>query len=394
MAIGTTKYFQADDWNKLISVSYYFAPPKPDIINMSLGVSSLGEPMGTNLRNACNAVYQAGIILVASTGNDAIVDPVYPARCENVIAVGGHAEDQTLYEYSNGGADLIAPGRRVPSMDMTGDASWLYNGTSNSSAHVTGLAALVLQYARENNLELDPGYMFELIKHAALDMPLIPDPVFKGKGKARTLESIDLVASNWPIDYEIEFSDYAFADGNYPAFHIDSDVNQTFTLTNITDILGNTVETIENLTVIVKQVYFNEPNDPNLPGDSNEVFPAISQVYPADGNSVTLSLSYTVPPDTIPGLVQTRLALEFSFVGNSRVIRVCHHQPNLLWYAAIPGDLNLNNSVDMTDLSIFAQRWRNNSCAAPDYCQRADINRSGYVDWNDVSVLADNWLEN
>ena len=33
-----------------------------------------------------------------------------------------------------------------------------------------------------------------------------------------------------------------------------------------------------------------------------------------DGNSVILSLLYTIPPDTAPGLVQTKLELEFNFI--------------------------------------------------------------------------------
>jgi hypothetical protein len=66
-------------------------------------------------------------------------------------------------------------------------------------------------------------------------------------------------------------------------------------------------------------------------------------------------------------LVQTKLELEFNFVGNSRIITVCYYQPNLLWYAVIPGDFKLENNVDMTDFSIFAYRWQNLGCIEIDY---------------------------
>ena len=375
-------------------------PHKADIISISWRIHILDPSQQEDFERICNNAYNQGIIIVAGSGNEGYSYSGYPAAFDNVISVGMHAEDQSIDSYSNGGVDIVAPGARVYSVHPDNSAWWV-GGTSFATPHAAALLALQLQYARQRGIEINNAYLWEVMKHGAKDLGL--DPVFQGEGKiyaAQTdandpnIGSIDLIASNWPIDYDLEFSDYAFYDSNIPAYHIGSDVNQAITLTNITNILGNTTETIENLTVSVKQVYYNDPNEPNLPGDSVEVFPTISRFYPADGNSVTLSLSYRIPPDMGPGLVQTKLALQFNFLGNSRVIRVCYHQPNLLWYAAIPGDLDLSNSVDMTDLSIFAQRWQNNGCADPDYCHRADIDRSGEVDWNDVSALADNWLRN
>lgn len=369
------------------------ADPKPDIINMSYQMYDLVDPIKTQLEEACNAAYSSGMILVASSGNNALEDSAYPAVCDNVISVGGHAEDQRLYANSNGGVDIVAPGKSVPSMDMIGDATWLYNGTSNAAPHVAGIAALTLQYTREQDIEISSGYFFELIKHSAIDMPLIPDPNFKGKGKARALESIDLIASNWPIDFDFNFSGYAFTDSNYPVYQIGEDVNQTITLTNITDILGNTVETIQDLNVVATQVYYDEPNDQNLPGNSAEVFPTISLLEPNDSNSITLSLLYNIPPETTPGLIRTALELEFNFVGNSRVIRASYNnEPDSLWYAAIPADLDLENDVDLLDFVIFTQKWQETGCNEPDWCGRADMDKSGVVDWLDMDILAENWL--
>ncbi len=370
------------------------ADPKPDIVNMSLGLYGTGpfwpdiEPI---YRAAIDAAYNAGIILVASSGNNAYSYSTFPAAFNNVISVGGHAENQTLYAKSNGGVDVIASGRRVPSMDMTGDATWLYTGTSNAVPHVAGLLALQLQYARENDIDINNGYQWESVKHSAIDLGL--DPVYQGKGKARALESIDLIASNWPVDYNFTFSDYAFVDNNYPVYQIGEDVNQSITLTNITDILGNTVETIEDLNVVTTQVYYSDPNDQNLPSNSVEIFPTISLLEPNDANSITLSLLYTIPPETTPGLVKTTLELEFNFVGNSRVIRVSYNnEPDSLWYAAIPADLDLSNTVSLSDFSIFAENWQQTACTEPDWCGRADIDRSGDVDWLDLDIIADNWL--
>lgn len=368
------------------------ADPKPDIINMSFGMYEFWpEVLRQMFEDACNAVYDAGIILVAGSGNNAYEYSAYPARYANVMSVGGHRENQDLYANSNGGVDVVVPAKLVPSMDMTGDASYLYSGTSFAVPHVAGLLALQLQYTKQNNIEINNGYQWELIKHSAIWLDG-ENPAYQGKGKARALESIDLIASNWPIDYDFQFSDYAFIDSNCPVYQIGEDVNQTITLTNITDTLGNTVEVIEDLDVVATQVYYGEANEPNLPGNSIEVFPPVTLLEPNDANSITLSLLYTIPPQTSPGLVKTKLEFEFNFVGNDRVIKVSYNEPNSFWYAAIPGDLDIEDDVDFVDYSRFAQQWAETDCNEPDWCGRADIDQSGYVDYYDVDILAENWL--
>jgi hypothetical protein len=357
---------------------------------------------------ACNIAYQAGIILVAGSGNDGYTYSAWPASFNNVISVGGHAEDQTLMDrwvsgkhvISNGGVDFVAPGEYLVSLAPE-NLVYHASGTSAATACTSGMLALVVQYARQNNIQPNHGYLWELLKHSAKDMPLITDPVYKGTGKiyaARTdvndanVGSIDLIAANWPISYDFIFTDYAFMDSNNPVYQIGSDVNQTIKLTNLTDILGNTTETIENLKITATQVYYGEPNEPNLPGNSVKVFPTISQLEPNEANSITLSYMYSIPNETTPGLKKTKLTFEFNFIGNSRVIKVAYNQPNSLWYAAVPADLELDNNVDFFDYSMLAQQWGESNCSKPDWCGRADIDRSGAVGWTDLKVLAENWL--
>ncbi len=377
-------------------------PHKADIISMSLGTDgnepgwvTIWEPA---LRKTCNLTYEKGIVLVAASGNAGSTQCEWPAAFSNVIAVGAHAEDQALYSDSNGGVDVVAPGDDVYTV-CPDNSAWLASGTSLAVPHVSGLIALQLQYARENNIEVNNGYLWEVMKHSAVDLG--ENPVYQGKGKtwaARTdannpnIGSIDLIASNWPTEFDFEFSDYAFIDTNYPVYHIGSDVNQAIILTNITDILGNYPETIENLNVTATQGYYADSNEPNLPGDSIKVFPTISLLQPGDGNSITLSLLYTIPPQTTPSLKQTKLELEFNFAGNNRTLKVSYNQPNSLWYAAIPGDFDLSNNIDLIDFSTFAQHWQQTDCNVPVFCGRADVDQSGDVDWPDLSILAQNWL--
>jgi len=83
---------------------------------MSFGAYPEG-PEKDALEAACNAAYNAGIALVAASGNDGYTYSAWPASFNSVISVGGHAEDQTRYNYnghsSNGGVDIVAPGARV-----------------------------------------------------------------------------------------------------------------------------------------------------------------------------------------------------------------------------------------------------------------------------------------
>ena len=71
---------------------------------------------------------------------------------------------------------------------------------------------------------------------------------------------------------------------------------------------------------------------------------------------------------------------------------VAYNEPNSLWYAAIPADLDLSDSVGFPDFSIFAEQWEGAGCTEPDWCQRADIDRSGDVGWLDLDIIGDNWL--
>ncbi len=382
-------------------------PHKADIISMSVGTyDQPGNPswptIKQQLETVCNNAYNKGITLVASSGNNGYPYAMYPAAFENVISAGSHTESQTIwndaYGSSSGGVDVVAPGANVYTAAPGNSPLWVW-GTSFATPHVSALIALQLQYAGKNNVELNNGFLWEVMKHSAVDLDA--NPTYQGSGKAwaaatdaddPNIGSIDLMAAHWPLKHNFQFSDYAFEDSNHPVYHIGADMHQSITLTNITNILGNNTETIENLNVTVTQVSCAGPNEPNLPGDSVKLFPTISSLEPGDANSLTLSCSYTIPPDTAPGLNKTRLELEFKFSGNSRVLKISYNDPNSFWYAAIPADLQLDNNVNFIDFGIFAQQWNRDDCNQPQWCGRADIDKNGSVDWPDLAILTENWL--
>lgn len=118
---------------------------KIDIINMSFG----SPEDNFALKNAIRHAHQAGIIMVASAGNNGGALE-YPAAYKGVVAVGAIDQNGKLAQFSSRGKglDTVAPGVKIKS-------TWLNNsyrvldGTSMSAAHITGLYALRLAEKRK-----------------------------------------------------------------------------------------------------------------------------------------------------------------------------------------------------------------------------------------------------
>ncbi len=122
--------------------------------------------------SALQYAHRRGVVVVASSGNEADTHMAYPARSTDVISVGATTKDRCLAEYSNTDRrlDLVAPGggpdaaglsgsnchpdRNLPDIFQLTFANpsqpqkfgfpndWF--GTSMSAAHVSAAAALVI----------------------------------------------------------------------------------------------------------------------------------------------------------------------------------------------------------------------------------------------------------
>ncbi|MER6994953.1 S8 family peptidase [Streptomyces sp. NPDC000410] len=112
---------------------------QPAVLNASLGGST--SPAANA---AADTVFASGVLPVIAAGNSAEdACGISPASAAHVVTVGATDRTDSETDYSNYGEclDLYAPGSEIVSARMGGGSTTM-NGTSMSSPHVAGIAAL------------------------------------------------------------------------------------------------------------------------------------------------------------------------------------------------------------------------------------------------------------
>lgn len=135
-----------------ISGIRYAVSSGADIINMSWGLTANSEPLHKAITEAANA----GCILIAANGNDAVSTPYYPAAWSEVIGVGSTNKQGGLSSFSqrNQYTDVCAPGGDV-GQDV--HSLWYTDSTSMGHAHGCSFAAPVVVGAAALLKERDPA---------------------------------------------------------------------------------------------------------------------------------------------------------------------------------------------------------------------------------------------
>ena len=132
-------------------------PLRGDVISMSIG----GPTPSQAVDDAVQFAWNAGATIVAAAGNEGSTAESYPAAYPNVLSVGASDEDGLRAPFSNYSSwvDVSAPGNVIlATWPMAGCAGapqtpgdfGCYNylsGTSMSTPHVAGVAAMVLSRA-------------------------------------------------------------------------------------------------------------------------------------------------------------------------------------------------------------------------------------------------------
>lgn len=115
-----------------------------DVINLSLGSTSNDEYLRAVIADAI----EAGVVVVASSGNDGCACVRYPANFAEVVGVGAVDQSGNVSSFSNTGAnvDIVAPGENLRSAVWVEGSTSTYitgiDGTSFSAPIVSGLLAL------------------------------------------------------------------------------------------------------------------------------------------------------------------------------------------------------------------------------------------------------------
>ncbi|HPG89895.1 MAG TPA: S8 family serine peptidase, partial [Hyphomicrobium sp.] len=134
------------------------------IINMSFA-----GPNDVLLGQAIAAAVKQGVTVIAAAGNagpDA--PPAYPGAYPNVIAVTAIDDKDALYQSANRGTYVAVA---APGVDIIGAAPNggydMSSGTSMAAAHVSGIAALML----EQNPKLTPRDIRDRLSKSARQPP-------------------------------------------------------------------------------------------------------------------------------------------------------------------------------------------------------------------------------
>lgn len=114
---------------------------------------------------------RAGLVFIAPVGNEGgSAAPLYPAADANVIAVTATDRGDGLFKAANRcpGACIAAPGVDVLVAEP-GEAYGLLSGTSLAAAHVSGIAALLLDAKPDLDVEAIRGLLIKTARHPVPD---------------------------------------------------------------------------------------------------------------------------------------------------------------------------------------------------------------------------------
>ncbi|MFD2329291.1 S8 family peptidase [Cohnella sp. GCM10020058] len=159
-----------------------------DIVNMSFGMPNRSEA----LLKAVESAYRAGVLIVASSGNDGRKGRIdYPAGFGHTVAVGALDRRGRIARFTNRSAaiDIYAPGAKVESAWPNGRRR-VMSGTSMATSHVTGAVALLLALRPG----LSPGRIKDILRRSA--KPLGYDKAPQGAGELDVLRMLEIAGES------------------------------------------------------------------------------------------------------------------------------------------------------------------------------------------------------
>ncbi|AZR73968.1 hypothetical protein BBF96_11540 [Anoxybacter fermentans] len=140
-----------------------------DVINLSVAIKT---PYGDiqSVSDIIKEAEEAGVLIIAAAGNDGYSSPAYPASDSRVLSVGAVGPSLQPASYTNRGVDIYAPGGDYNLYPIGKENTiWVGDGwaegTSLASAHVAGVAAMIL--AKE---DLTPSELRSRLRNTSLKL--------------------------------------------------------------------------------------------------------------------------------------------------------------------------------------------------------------------------------
>ena len=153
------------------------------VINMSFA-----GPADPTMHRMLTAAYDKGIVLIAAAGNAGPKSaPLYPAADPDVIAVTATDSNDALFNMANRGSYIAvaAPGVEILAL-APDDAYQVTTGTSVAAAHVSGIAAMLL----EEKPSLTPAEIRSIIMSTAKPLGASGQQADFGAGLADALPAV------------------------------------------------------------------------------------------------------------------------------------------------------------------------------------------------------------
>jgi subtilisin family serine protease len=157
------------------------------IVNMSFA-----GPADPRLHDMLIAARRRDVVLIAAAGNNGpSAPPAYPASYPEVIAVTATDANDGLFAQANRGPYVAVAAPGVDILVAAPGAGYdMTTGTSVAAAHVSGLAALLL----EQQPRLTPDALTAVLLRSARDLGIAGRDVDYGAGLVSALEALNALA--------------------------------------------------------------------------------------------------------------------------------------------------------------------------------------------------------
>lgn len=167
-----------------------------DIINMSLG----GYNYSYLYDQAIQYAYSQGVVIIASAGNEAVLDISYPAGYMNVISVASTDSANKRSNFSNYGftVDISAPGSYIYST-LAFNRYGYSSGTSMAAPVVSGVAALI----KSNEPHLTNDQIRNRLFETATDLGTSGYDIYHGFGLVNAAAAVKAVPKSIYTDFPL-----------------------------------------------------------------------------------------------------------------------------------------------------------------------------------------------